>query len=141
MRTITLALLLTACGAATEETDLETAFCALLAEGDTVEVGADEEAAHEDARAVITLDPDQPTRVRYTPDEPGSFAFGLSQDVPFAVLKDGEALPITATIQGASCPDLAVRHTVELAVESYVIELGPGEGDVSLVSEESDDDE
>ena len=79
---------------------------------------------------------------RYTADEVGSFAMGLGDDVPFAVLDaSGNALPWASEVVGAACSELAVRYTVDLELATYTVRFGPTDlEEVDFVSEESDDD-
>ena len=136
-----------------KDTDLETAFCELLANGPEVDVTADAEGEGEGPEIALA---DQKVEIalvegddglfsgvaRFTPDEPGAFALGLGDNVPIAVLDgQGEPLPWVAEVVGASCDALAVRYTVELEMETYLVVFGPTDLDeVDFVSEESDDD-
>lgn len=145
---LAIALLTFACG---EETDLETAFCSQLAgEADrSVEATPDAEGApgvSRDATSYrIALVPDGDMfvgTVAFKPDENGDFAIGLSRDIPMRVINGaGEEVTFKKTVTGASCPELAVRHTMRLNTNTYTIEFGPTDvSEVSLVSEESNDD-
>lgn len=142
---------LSACAGEGEETDLETAFCEILANGPEVDVAATEsadgapEAFMEDSAVEVGLvagDPDFSGYVSFTTDESGSYAIGLSDDVPMEVMDaDGASISLDQSIDGAACADLAVRHTVSLELGTYTLYFGPTELDeVSLVAEESDDD-
>lgn len=141
---------LVACAGA-EETDLETAFCEILANGPETDVAATEaaegapEAFVEDTAVEITLldvEGQFEGYVSFTTDEAGSYAIGLSDDVPFAVLDAaGAEISLDQSVDGAACADLAVRHTVSLELGTYTLHFGPTDVDeVALVAEESDDD-
>ena len=145
------ALFTVACG---PETDLETAFCDQLAgEADrSVQASLEAEGAPGVARDAtayrISLVPDGVDegvfvgKVAFKPDEKGDFAIGLSRDIPMRVVNGaGEEVTFKKTVVGASCPELAVRHTMRLNTNTYTIEFGPTDvAEVSLVSEESNDD-
>jgi hypothetical protein len=151
MRTLPSVIALLALLGCAEETDLEKAFCAQLA-ADAVEMvtatpdATDAPSVSRDGIAFrIQLLPEGDAfagTVSYRPDERGDFAIGLSADIPMRILNpEGEAVEISNTVVGASCPELAVRHTARLGLTTYTIELGPTAVDVvSLVSEESNDD-
>lgn len=142
---------LLACAGEGEETDLETAFCDILANGPETSVTATEsadgapEAFVEDSAVEIALvagDPDFSGYVSFTTDEAGSYAMGLSDDVPVEVMdSEGATISLEQSIDGAACADLAVRHTVSLELGTYTLYFGPTDVDeVKLVAEESDDD-
>jgi len=141
---------LAACGSGSE-TDLETAFCDILANGPEDQVDAvdgpsgPELAAEDRSVAVLLVDLGDGTfggSATYTADEAGSFVMGLSDDIPLTVYdSQDEVVPLENTVQGASCDELAVRHTVQLEAAAYRVEFGPTDVDeVRVVSEESDDD-
>jgi hypothetical protein len=145
---LTLAALVTvACGA---DTDLETAFCEGLEAPAARSVNATstpEGAADvtDDARVDIQLAPigDQFAGfVTYRPDEAGRFAFGLSDDVGFVVRDQaGNEIAIDASVPSSMCEALAIRHTVQLGLGTYTIELGPTDVEtIGIIAEESDDD-
>ena len=149
--TITLLSLFACDGGGGSETDLEAAFCALLTDGPEEDVtatddGSGPELAIEDVAVEVTLLEDGDGMywgvARYTADEAGSFAMGLSDDVPLKVIDaDGSVLPWENEVAGAGCAELAIRYTVALELAAYTIEFGPTDVDeVSFVSEESDDD-
>ena len=80
--------------------------------------------------------------VTYRPDEEGSFAFGLTDDVELRFYDaSGNEVPIDTEVVGAACDELAVRYSVRLDVATYTIEIGPASaGTIGLIAEESDDD-
>lgn len=139
------------CAGEGEETDLETAFCEILANGPETSVTATDsadgapEAFVEDAAveiALLEVEGQYEGFVSFTTDEAGSYAIGLSDDVPMEVLDaDGGSIAIDQSIDGAACADLAVRHTVSLELGTYTLSFGPTDVDeVKVVAEESDDD-
>lgn len=140
----------TGCGAS--DTDLETAFCDGLQQpaAKTVDASLDADAAPDatdDSRVDVVLNAEQDGSfggyVAYEPDESGSFAFGLTEDVEL-VFRDasGEEIAIDTTVVGAACDELAVRHSVTLALEVVTIEIvGSPTETVGLIAEESDDDQ
>ncbi|MEO0604430.1 MAG: hypothetical protein AAF211_23555 [Myxococcota bacterium] len=143
-----LALTLVACGS---DSDVEAAFCDILASGPAQSVTATNdddgpEAFVDGTRIDIALLDDGSGsfsgRVRFTPDETGTFAMGLGADLPIVVSDtDGNALPFESVVMGAACSELAVRQTVALELQTYIVELGPSPvADVAFVAEESDDD-
>ncbi len=144
---VSLCLALFACDSGSD-TDLETAFCNLLAGGATVTVDAanEPEVAREDKRVVIALEMSNDGyvgRVKFTADERGSFAFGLDTDVPFVVMdSDGAIVQHEQRVDGAeACSELVVRYTVPMQRQAYWLELGPTDvSEIAIVSEESDDD-
>jgi hypothetical protein len=138
-------------GTTAPETNLEDVFCELLG-GTTDAVTAvaldstddGPELLAEDVALDIALVDDGTGmfggRATYTPDEVGSFAFGLSDDVPFVLLDGDTEVPFDAEVAGG-CDAMAVRYTVALEIQTYTVEIGPTDIDVlGLVSEESDDD-
>ena len=145
-----LALVLFACGGS-PDTDLETAFCDILKNGPEKDFtagdgeGSGPEVAIDATNVELAL-LDGPDGyygyATYTPDETGTFAFGFKDDVGFLVLDaNGDALPWEAQVDGASCPDLAVRYTVALEMQTYVLSFGPTtHPEADLVAEESNDD-
>lgn len=142
---------LLACGGSAE-TDLEAAFCAALGAdpSETVPAAARPEdappAPFGDRSTAVTLVGDGADRagyVTYTPDEAGTFAFGLSADVPFEVRDAaGNPLALDRTVKGSQmCAELAVRHTVQLEIATYTVAFGPADAaSVRVTAEESDDD-
>jgi hypothetical protein len=152
MKQILIALTaLTTVACAGSDTDLETAFCDGLEAGAARLVSA---AAAADGASDVTdearVDIDLVLQdglyggfVSYRPDETGSFAFGLTADVPF-VVRDaaGNEVPIDTTVEGSSqCEALAIRHSLTLDTQTYSIELGPTDvASLGLIAEESDDD-
>ncbi|MBX2802957.1 MAG: hypothetical protein KTR31_35065 [Myxococcales bacterium] len=144
-------LILTACGGSATDTDLETAFCELLENGREKDVVATAtatdapEVAFDNRQVEIELVGSPGAYSGYatfTPDEPGHFAMGLGQNVPFEVqTASGEVLPWAAEVVGAACADLAVRYTVELAQVPHTLFFGPGDAEeIDFVAEESNDD-
>lgn len=143
------ALSLVAC--AGSDTDLETAFCEGLeapavraVNATATEAGAPDVT---DARRVdINLVEESGSYtgfVTYSPDEQGSFAFGLTENADFMVLDAaGNEIPIDVTVEGATmCTALAVRHTVSLNLERVTMMIGPTDSPtIGIISEESDDD-
>lgn len=149
MRRLLFVTLLCGCGPA--DTDLEAAFCDILANGpeEDFAAGATEGSGPEvfldgvNVELALNDGPDGYTGyATYTPDEAGSFAFGFKDDVGFLVLgADGTALPWEAEVRDAECADLAVRYTVALELKTYTLSFGPTpEPEADFVSEESDDD-
>ena len=135
--------LLAACGST--ETDLETAFCDILASGpfdDLVATSttADAPTSTLDDRAA-DVDLTSGTFVAFTPDEPGSYVFGLSDDVGFAVVDaQGEPLVRVDEVLGADCASLAVRSTWNLTATTYYLSFDTTADSVLVTAEESDDD-
>lgn len=138
-----------ACTAA--DTDLETAFCDGLEAAPARTVNAAGSAAEAadvtDANRVdidlLELDGQFGGFVSYQPDEAGSFAFGLTENVDMVVRDaSGNEVPIDITVEGsAQCDALAVRHTVALELQTYTIEILPtNAATIGLIAEESDDD-
>ena len=149
--TIAFTLTLAACGSGNSDTALETAFCNGLEAPAARTVAATAAAdgapdATDAARVNVTLlaEGDAFTGfVAYTPDEVGSFAFGLTEDVGVVVRDaDGNEIPITTSVTGsAQCDALAVRYTVPLELQTYTLEIGPASAaTIGLIAEESDDD-
>ncbi|MEM6926018.1 MAG: hypothetical protein AAF602_03740 [Myxococcota bacterium] len=139
---------LVACGS---DSDVEAAFCDILATGPAQAATATNdddgpEVFVDGSRVDITLLDDGSGsfsgRVRFTPDETGTFAMGLGADIPIVVSDtEGNALPFESVVMGAACSELAVRQTVALQLQTYIVELGPSPvADVAFVAEESDDD-
>ena len=142
-------LTLTGCGG--PDTDLEQAFCDLLAAPEvaytaTVDTEQAPTVDLEDTHVELELEADGEYfsgSVIFAADEAGTFAFGLSEDVPFAVTDlQGRPASIINTERGSeACAELVVRHTVEMEVKDYLLIFGPADVDeVDLVGEESDDD-
>ena len=147
--TLIFGLTLVACGGS--DTDLETAFCDGLEAPAARSVSAAETAdGAEDvtdaARVDIELNEAESGfggYVTYVPDEAGSFAFGLTEDVDIIVRDQaGAEVPLTKTVAGSSqCDALAVRHTVALELAPYTLEIQGAQANViGLIAEESDDD-
>ncbi|MEQ9319745.1 MAG: hypothetical protein RIF41_11345 [Polyangiaceae bacterium] len=134
------------------DTDLETAFCDGLQQpaAKTVDASLDAAAAPDatDASRVdVVLLPQTDGSyggfVAYRPDESGSFAFGLTEDVDL-VFRDasGAEIAIDTTVVGAACDELAVRHSVSLSLDVVTIEIvGSPIETIGLIAEESDDDQ
>jgi hypothetical protein len=80
--------------------------------------------------------------VTYRPDEEGSFAFGLTDDVGFVVRDEaGNDVPIDVSVPSSMCEALAIRHSVTLGLGTYTIEFGPTDvATIGIIAEESDDD-
>lgn len=139
-------------GCGSSETSLEDAFCDLLSSngGEYVTASVDATGAPEvavpDQRIEIDLVDEGDGLffgvVAYTADEAGSFAFGLDEDVPVAIVDgNGNEVPWQSEVTGAACADLAVRYTAELTLDTYYLEIGPTDvATVALAAEESDDD-
>lgn len=79
--------------------------------------------------------------VTFEADAAGDFVFFLSADVPLAVQDaTGAAVAIEATADVDACAEVAVQHTVELAVGSYRLSFGPTDvSTVTLVGEAAGD--
>jgi hypothetical protein len=77
--------------------------------------------------------------VAFTADEDNEFFFFLSADVPFAVFDASDAeVDIEVTEDVAECGDVAVAHTLDLAVGTYTLRFGPTtEDSVGFVFEEA----
>lgn len=131
------------------DTDLETAFCNGLEEAAARTVSAS--AGPEDAPDVTDvgrvdielLAGDSAGFVAYVPDEVGSFAFGLTEDLPIAIRDaDGAAVEIEQTVTGSMlCDALAVRYSAPLTIQRYTLEVGPTSATtLGIIAEESDDD-
>ena len=151
MKQIIIALAALTTVACAADTDLETAFCDGLAAGAshtvTASVAVDGAPnATSASRIDIELLPigdEFGGFVSYAADEAGSFAFGLTEDVPFVVRDgSGNVVPIDQTVEGSTqCDELAVRHTLKLDKARYIIELGPTDANViGIIAEESNDD-
>jgi len=143
--------LLTLTAGCGSDTDLEQAFCDLMASPEVAYTATiDPEEAPtvnlEDTLVELELEADGEYfsgSVIFAADEAGTFAFGLSEDVPFKVTDlQGRPASIINTERGSEeCAELAVRHTVEMEVQEYLLVFGPADVDeVDLVGEESDDD-
>lgn len=147
---VTLVSLGTTAGCAAQDTDLETAFCDALGEPASRTVGASpapEGAADvtDEARVdieLVAMDSAYGGYVTYRPDESGSFAFGLTEDVDLRFYDaSGTEVPIDTEVVGAACDELAVRYSVALEVATYTIAIGPASNaTIGFIAEESDDD-
>ena len=76
--------------------------------------------------------------VSFAAEADGDYVFFLDADVGFMMFDGtGNAVEIEATEIGSeACTDIAVSHTLELAVGTYTISLGPAEAtEVSMVHE------
>jgi hypothetical protein len=140
-------LVLGGCGS---DSPLEEAFCDLLENGPAVSVTAEATGGPEgfvDANRVDVTLPDDGSgqfagELTFTTDEAGSFAVGLSTDVPVE-LRDssGTVIPLGSPVTSDTCAPLALRYTVDLVLASYTLSFGPTSVETfSLVAEESDDD-
>ncbi len=142
-RFLVLVLVLAACGSS--ETDLETSFCDILASGpfdDLVATSttADAPTSTLDDRAA-DVDLTSGTFIAFTPDEAGSYVFGLSDDVDFVVVDEaGEPLVRADEVLGADCDTLAVRSTWNLTAATYYLSFDTTAASVLVTAEESDDD-
>ena len=76
-------------------------------------------------------------RVTFVVDHGGEFIFGLSRDVPMQRLPAaGGETPATTKTNSEACSELAVKHTVDLTVGTYVVRFGPtSEQTVNVVVE------
>ncbi|MFK7928737.1 MAG: hypothetical protein AB8H79_11160 [Myxococcota bacterium] len=134
-------------GTGNADTELEAAFCDILATGPEESVRAANtvteapEVFIDGSKVEIALEPGA-TLVTFTPDEVGSFAIGLGSNDTFVVRDvNGNEPELLQTVTGASCPELAVRYTYDLKAETYSIDFsGASVDEIELVAEESDDD-
>lgn len=133
------------------DTDLETAFCEGLEQPAartvmTTPTADDAPDITDIGRVDIQLPAaglDSNGFVAYLPDEAGTFAFGLTEDVSIMLRDaDGVAVPLDTTVTGSTlCDALAVRYSATLAIERHTIELGTtSAGTIGIIAEESDDD-
>ena len=146
-----LCLPLAACGddpPAEENVDVE--GCEHLQEGPAVPVTATAEAGEAtpevagdhmryDVTLLATADGHRGF-IAFAADEATDFVFFLGADVPFAVI-DSAGAPVTIESSETSspvCTDIKGKHTVELGVGTYFLELGPTpETQVGVVVEEA----
>ena len=132
------------------DTDLETAFCAGLEAAaartvDAAPTADDADDITDSARVDIALaavDGQFGGFVTYTPDEAGSFAFGLTDDVELIVRDEaGDVVAVDTSVASTQCDALAMRHTFTLRLETYTLEIAPTDVDrIGIIAEESDDD-
>lgn len=135
-------------GAEPEETPQEEA-CEHMAEGPAISVtgattGEDAlDATAEHTRVDLALVDDAGSNVgivSYQADEAGEYIVFTNNDVTLAVLDaNGESVAIEETTTVTECAEVALQHTVDLDVGTYLMQFGPtSEAGVSFVVEHGD---
>ena len=147
----------TACGddEKTTPTEVETPeqeACEHLAEGPSQSIEAASlatdtlaNAALEHTRVDVTLTDYEGAKggfVNFEADAEGDFLFFMNADIPLSILDGaGNEVAIEATTKNSDlCAEIAVTHTVEFSVGTYLLRFGPTDlTEVGLVHELSGD--
>ena len=154
LQAFAVAALLIGCGAAEGETPAGEA-CEHMASGPYKDVVASEtaEAAqsasfpHHAVRIALAPSPDNAAEnigfVTISADEATEFLLFTSVDAPLAITDaNGAEVAVEAKAAVSECTDVAVSHTVDFAIGTYTLRIGPTtETVVQLVVEEAAHDE